>query len=141
MSHRVDVRSPSDTPKRHGATETAVPPKRAVAQPFIFGGEFEFRFTGRAYFAVVSTRICSWCVSVVRNACTVRPVQNDAMRVRQTTDVQDEAVGMCCYPRQIAQIVVAEVGHSTYSLTSINFSRASRKTRPQAPKLKSASRN
>jgi hypothetical protein len=138
MSHRLDVRSPSDTPKRHGTTETAVPPKRAVAQPFIFGGEFEFRFTGHAYFAVVSARICFWCVSVVRNACTVRPVQNDAMRVRQTTDVQDEAVGVCCYPCQIAQIVVAEMDLSPHHLTSINFSRAARKTRPQAPKLKSA---
>src|SRR5271165_5032350 len=138
MSHRLDVRCPSDTPKRHGATETTVPPKRAVAQPFIFRSEFEFRFTGRAYFVVVSARICSWCVSVVRNACTVRPVQNDAMRVRQTTDVQDEAVGVWCYPRQITHIVVAEMDHSTYSLTSINFSRAARKSRPQAPKLKSA---
>jgi hypothetical protein len=127
MSHRLDLRSPSDTPKRHGATEIAVPPKRAVAQPFIFSGDFEFRFTGRAYFAVVSARICSWCVSVVRNACAVRPVQNDAMRVRRTTDVQDEAVGVRCYPRQIAQIVVAEMDHSTYSLTSINFSRAARR--------------
>jgi hypothetical protein len=121
MSHRLNVRSPSDTPKHHGATETAALPKRAVAQLFIFGGEFEFRFIGRAYFAVVSARICSWCVSVVRNACTVRPVQNDAMRVRRATDVQDEAVGVHCYPGQIAQIVVAETDHSMRPVTPINF--------------------
>jgi hypothetical protein len=138
MLHRLDVRSTSDTRKRHGATETAALPTHVVAPPFIFGGGFEFRFTDRAYFAVVSARICSWCVSVVRNACTVRPVQNDAMRVRQTTDVQDEAVGVCCYPRQIAQIVVAEADHSPSSITSINFSRAAEKSTPQAAKLKSA---
>ena len=107
--------------KCQGATETAALRKRAVAPPLIFSGEFEFRFAGCTYFAMVSPRICSWFVSVVRNACTARSVQNNITRVRRTTNVQDESVGVRCYPDQIAQIVLAETDHSMRPVTPINF--------------------
>ena len=35
-------------------------------------------------------------------------------------DVQNEAIGMRCYPDEIAQIVVAETDHSSRPVASIN---------------------
>ncbi len=45
------------------------------------------------------------------------------MRVRRKTDVQDEAVGVRCYPGQIAQIVILETDHPARPVTLINFSK------------------
>jgi hypothetical protein len=98
-------------PKQHGAAETAAPRKRAVAPPFGLGGKFELRFGACTYFAVVSPCIRARRMSDVRNCCVTRPMQNDALRTRRGTHVQDEAVGVSSEPTQIAQVVVAEPDH------------------------------
>ena len=51
------------------------------------------------------------------------------MRVRRKTDVQDEAVGVRCYPGQIAQIVILETDHPARPVTLINFSKGVEKDR------------
>jgi hypothetical protein len=83
-----------------------------MAPPSAFGREFEFRLTARTYFVVFSPGQCIWLVGAVRNAFAVRPVQNDAIRVRRTPNIQDEAVRVRRYPGQIPQIVIIEPDHS-----------------------------
>ena len=97
--------------QRLSAAETASLRKRAVTPPLAFRSDGKFGLRESANLAIAPRGICTAPLRFIRNALAACSVQNNVPWVGRTSDIQDEAVGVRCYPSQVARIVVAKTDH------------------------------
>jgi hypothetical protein len=98
----------------------------AVRSPFSSRCHLKLQRTERADLAIPSSCIRAYGSSIVRNAAAACAMKNDIGRIAYISDVQDKSVRVCCDPREIPGVIVAELDHLPLPNCASNLSKTSR---------------